>query len=196
MAKDTGHQDTLGFVEPVDIQEEMERSFLDYAMSVIVSRALPDARDGLKPVQRRILYGMYVGGMRPDRPAGLEPTPRRLTNVGTFRAYILNYLEAHPGVHQRMTLLVRQLEPGPAGLPLEIYCFSKDTAWAVYEGLQSDLFDHFIAIAPEFGLRIFQEPAGSDLAGLAGRAERGTTADGAAAGAADRTNESTEGTTV
>src|SRR6185437_6382274 len=58
----------LGNIEPIEIQEEMERSFLDYAMSVITSRALPDARDGLKPVQRRILYGMYAEGMRPDRP--------------------------------------------------------------------------------------------------------------------------------
>src|SRR5712671_6447710 len=58
---------TLGSLEPIEIQEEMERSFLDYAMSVITSRALPDARDGLKPVQRRILYGMYDQGMRPDR---------------------------------------------------------------------------------------------------------------------------------
>jgi DNA gyrase subunit A len=60
---------TLGeSIEPIEIQEEMERSFLDYAMSVITARALPDARDGLKPVQRRILYGMYAEGMRPDRP--------------------------------------------------------------------------------------------------------------------------------
>jgi DNA gyrase subunit A len=59
---------TLGNIEPIEIQEEMERSFLDYAMSVITSRALPDARDGLKPVQRRILYGMFAEGMRPDRP--------------------------------------------------------------------------------------------------------------------------------
>ena len=54
-------------IEPIEIQEEMERSFLDYAMSVITARALPDARDGLKPVQRRVLYGMYDGGLRPDR---------------------------------------------------------------------------------------------------------------------------------
>src|SRR3954447_19149460 len=60
-------EQTLGNIEPVEIQEEMERSFLDYAMSVITSRALPDARDGLKPVHRRILYGMYEGGMRPER---------------------------------------------------------------------------------------------------------------------------------
>ena len=59
---------TLGNIEPIEIQEEMERSFLDYAMSVITSRALPDVRDGLKPVHRRILYGMYDEGMRPDRP--------------------------------------------------------------------------------------------------------------------------------
>jgi DNA gyrase subunit A len=65
---DEGTQPTLEpNVEPVEIQEEMERSFLDYAMSVITARALPDARDGLKPVHRRILYGMYSGGLRPDR---------------------------------------------------------------------------------------------------------------------------------
>src|SRR3954466_8171919 len=57
----------LGNIEPIEIQEEMERSFLDYAMSVITARALPDARDGLKPVQRRILYGMLAEGLRPDR---------------------------------------------------------------------------------------------------------------------------------
>src|SRR3954471_7188979 len=60
-------QQTFGAVEPVELQEEMERSFLEYAMSVITARALPDARDGLKPVQRRILYGMYEDGIRPDR---------------------------------------------------------------------------------------------------------------------------------
>ncbi len=107
-------------------------------------------------------------GMRPDRPEGLEPTHRALTNVGTFRAYVLAYLRAHPGVHQEMTLLVRQLSPGSDGLPLEIYCFAKNTEWVAYEDLQADLFDHFFAIAPEFGLRIFQHPTGSDFAGLAG----------------------------
>ncbi|MGD8495424.1 MAG: mechanosensitive ion channel family protein [Gemmatimonadales bacterium] len=108
-------------------------------------------------------------GMRPDRPEGLEPTTRHLTNVGTFRVYMLNFLRARPDVHEGMTMLVRQLAPGPDGLPLEVYCFSKDTTWAVYEGLQADLFDHFIAVAPEFGLRVFQQPAGSDFAALTGR---------------------------
>src|SRR5213079_2907314 len=65
---DDGQQTLEGNIEPIEIQEEMERSYLDYAMSVIVARALPDARDGLKPVQRRILYGMYDLGARPGRP--------------------------------------------------------------------------------------------------------------------------------
>ncbi len=107
-------------------------------------------------------------GMRPDRAEGLEPTHRALTNVGTFRAYVLAYLRAHPGVHQEMTLLVRQLSPGSEGLPLEIYCFAKNTEWAAYEDLQADRCDPVFASAPEFGLSIFQHPAGSDFAGLAG----------------------------
>lgn len=108
-------------------------------------------------------------GMRLDRAEGQEPTRRGLTNIGTFRAYVLAYLRAHPGVHQEMTLLVRQLSPGSDGLPLEIYCFAKNTQWVAYEDLQADLFDHFFAIAPEFGLSIFQHPAGSDFAALAGK---------------------------
>ena len=115
-------------------------------------------------------------GMRPNRPDDLEPTRQGLTNIGTFRAYMMAYLRAHPDVHQDMTLLVRQLAPGPEGVPLEVYCFSRDTAWAEYERLQADLFDHFLAIAPEFALRLFQQPAGSDFAALArpgGSAEAG-----------------------
>ncbi|WP_026470844.1 mechanosensitive ion channel family protein [Alkanindiges illinoisensis] len=89
---------------------------------------------------------------------------RALTNLGTFRAYIQNYLQHHPGIHQEMTLLVRQLEPTAQGLPLEIYCFSNSTDWAFYENVQSDIFDHLLAILPEFGLRVFQQPSGADLA--------------------------------
>jgi miniconductance mechanosensitive channel len=95
------------------------------------------------------------------------PHIRKLTNVGTFRAYVFNYLKSHPMIHDRMTLIVRQLEPGPQGLPIEIYCFSNDTEWVSYEGLQADIFDHLIAILPEFGLRAFQEPAGTDFGRLA-----------------------------
>ena len=91
---------------------------------------------------------------------------RRLTNVGTFRAYAYNYLKNHPQIHKGMTLIVRQLAPGPEGLPLEIYCFTNTTDWSAYEGIQSDIFDHLLAIVPEFGLRLFQKPAGSDLENL------------------------------
>jgi miniconductance mechanosensitive channel len=88
---------------------------------------------------------------------------RQLTNIGTFRAYVINYLRNHPQIHQKMTLIVRQLEPGPTGLPIEIYCFSNDTDWANYEAIQADIFDHICAVVPEFGLRLYQQPAGSDL---------------------------------
>jgi miniconductance mechanosensitive channel len=94
---------------------------------------------------------------------GVTPDPRRLTNVGTYRAYVRHYLQDHPMIHKEMTLLVRQLEPGPQGLPLEIYCFSNDTDWGNYEGLQADILDHLIASLPDFGLQAFQEPSGGDL---------------------------------
>ncbi len=96
----------------------------------------------------------------------VEVNRRRLTNLGTFRAYAYNYLKHHPGIHKGMTLMVRQLDPGPEGLPLEIYCFTNTTEWTVYEDIQSDIFDHLLAIVPEFGLRLYQKPAGSDLANL------------------------------
>jgi len=88
---------------------------------------------------------------------------RRLTNVGVFRAYVGAYLRNHPGISQEMTLLVRQLQSTPQGLPLQIYAFTNTTQWAVYESIQSDIFDHLIAILPEFDLRVFQAPSGMDL---------------------------------
>ncbi|MCP4203922.1 MAG: mechanosensitive ion channel family protein [bacterium] len=88
---------------------------------------------------------------------------RRITNVGTFRAYILAYLKNHPKIHQEMTLLVRQLAPTSSGLPLEVYCFSADQDWEAYESIQADVFDHLLAVLPEFDLRIFQNPSGSDF---------------------------------
>jgi miniconductance mechanosensitive channel len=93
---------------------------------------------------------------------------RRLTNIGTFRAYCLAYLRNHPHIHQEMTLLVRQLQPTEHGLPLEIYVFVNNTAWAFYEGVQSDIFDHLLAVAKVFDLRVFQQPSGGDVvSGLA-----------------------------
>lgn len=92
---------------------------------------------------------------------------RRLTNVGTFRAYVLAYLQNHPSINQNLTLLVRQLEPTDTGLPLEIYAFSSEKDWIKYEAIQADIFDHLFAIAPEFDLSVFQKPSGADLQNLA-----------------------------
>lgn len=101
-----------------------------------------------------------------NNPGDADVNLRRLTNIGTLRAYIRNYLKHHPKIHNDMTLIVRQLQPGPTGIPIEIYCFSNDINWVNYEGIQSDIFDHICAIVPKFGLRIYQQPAGADLAGL------------------------------
>ncbi len=84
---------------------------------------------------------------------------RRLTNIGTFRAYVLAYLRANSGIHPDMTLMVRMLQPTPEGVPLELYCFTNTTAWVDYELIQSDIFDHLLAILPEFDLRVFQRPS-------------------------------------
>jgi miniconductance mechanosensitive channel len=88
---------------------------------------------------------------------------RKMTNLGTFRKYLEEYLHNHPKIHQDMTFLVRHLQPTDRGLPVEIYVFSNDQAWANYEAIQADIFDHILAIMPEFGLRVFQNPTGSDF---------------------------------
>ncbi|MBH2617215.1 mechanosensitive ion channel family protein [Serratia ureilytica] len=91
---------------------------------------------------------------------------RRLTNLGTLRAYLEAYLRAHPRIHQSMTLMVRQLAPTPEGLPLEIYAFTNTTVWAEYESIQADIFDHILAVIDEFGLRVHQTPTGNDMRGM------------------------------
>ena len=97
-----------------------------------------------------------------------EINARRITNIGTLRAYVIAYLKSHPRIAGGgFTLMVRQLPPGPQGLPLEIYCFTDTVDWGEYESIQADIFDHLIAILPEFGLRIFQEPSGLDFARMA-----------------------------
>lgn len=96
----------------------------------------------------------------------IDPTDisnsRQLTNIGTFRAYIEAYLKNHPKVHKEMTCMVRQLASTESGIPLELYCFSNDQNWVKYEAIQADIFDHIFAMAPLFGVRIFQHPTGHD----------------------------------
>ena len=97
--------------------------------------------------------------------SGRDPVNmRRSTNIGAFRAYVEQYLTNHPRIRKDMTLLVRQLQPTETGLPLEIYCFTSTVAWGEYEAIQSDIFDHLLAILPEFGLGLYQQPGGADVA--------------------------------
>lgn len=88
---------------------------------------------------------------------------RRLTNIGTFRAYLINYLRQRNDIDKSMTFLVRQLAPGAEGLPIEIYVFTNTTVWDEYESIQADIFDHILAVVPSFELKIFQSPSGNDF---------------------------------
>ncbi len=126
-------------------------------------------------LKKLALLSDYLGGKeieiddwnaRLGKTAEASANMRRLTNIGTFRAYVLAYLRAHPNIAQNMTLLARQLQPVRDGLPLEIYCFTRTTVWAEYENIQSDLFDHLLSVMPEFGLRLHQSPSGADIARL------------------------------
>lgn len=108
-----------------------------------------------------------------NEQAGVENDPEPVnglhqTNLGVFRAYLERYLRSLPGINQEMMLMVRQLQPTEKGLPVELYFFSKVTEWTVYEKVQADVFDHVLAVIPEFGLRVFQNPAGSDVRDLKG----------------------------
>jgi miniconductance mechanosensitive channel len=98
--------------------------------------------------------------------ADMPVNSRHLTNIGTFRAYMLSYLKQHEQIHKEMTLMVRQLAPTSSGVPIELYIFTNDTRWTVYEDIQADIFDHVFAILPEFGLRVYQGPTGADVRSL------------------------------
>ena len=103
---------------------------------------------------------------------------RRLTNLGTFRAYAKAYLRNNSHIHKQMTFLVRQLEPGPEGIPLQIYVFTTDTDWVKYEDIQANIFDHLLAVVPLFDLKVFQQPAGTDFQKLAPAGEEPAAATG------------------
>jgi len=146
-------QGTIRFLGDAEVAE-FERFFLLRAYLARKRRELSEALEHL------------------EEPAAQSSTVnrRRLTNIGTFRAYVFEYLRNHSQINPEATLLVRQLPPGPQGLPLEIYCFTRTTEWGAYESIQSDIFDHIIAITPEFGLRLFQDPAGADVSSALSRA--------------------------
>lgn len=88
---------------------------------------------------------------------------RRQTNLGVFRAYLTAYLKSLPTVNQNLTCMVRQLQPTDHGIPMELYFFCAIKDWIPYEGVQADVFDHLLAIIPEFDLQVFQSPSGRDF---------------------------------
>jgi miniconductance mechanosensitive channel len=137
-------QTSIGFLNPEEIARlqriSLLRHYLKHKHSELLSWNSALAEDGQEPANTR-----------------------RITNIGTFRAYVEQYLRQHPQIHQDMTQLVRQLSPTADGLPLQLYCFTNTTAWGSYESIQSDIFDHLLAILPEFGLRVFQHPSGADM---------------------------------
>jgi len=159
--------------------------FLD-AADVERLGALRLLRDHLARKQEDILQWNGQLGPREAIPANC----RRLTNIGAFRAYVEAYLRAHPRLRQDLTIMARQLPPGPEGLPMEVYCFTDTVVWTEYEGIQADIFDHLFAILPEFGLRVFQGPAGADLRAMAAFAGAGRP------GAAERRRDMTTGVAV
>ncbi|KAF1020666.1 MAG: Miniconductance mechanosensitive channel YbdG [Paracidovorax wautersii] len=137
--------------------------FLDEAQVAALSRVallqdyLADKQVAVRQTNEKLRE--TLGGEQ----AALATNLRRLTNLGTFRAYAQAYLRAHPGVRQDMMLMVRTMEPTADGVPVEVYCFTATTSWVPYEGIQGDVFDHLMAVLPEFGLRMYQSPSGSDL---------------------------------
>ena len=133
--------------------------------------------DDLRELEQIPLLADYLKQKRQELEEHNRPGSmlhRRLTNIGTFRAYIRAYLEAHPQIHAstEMTFLVRQLPPGPEGLPIELYVFSRNQDWAAYEGIQADIFDHLLSILPEFSLLTYQHPGTVDFQGIARSLEK------------------------
>jgi miniconductance mechanosensitive channel len=135
----------------------LDREQIDRLMKIAVLRPYMNAR--MSDVDKTNADRVTQLGELASAPAN----QRRLTNLGTFRAYIDAWLRAHPGINTDMTFIVRAMEPSPEGVPMEIYCFTSTTRWAEYEAIQSDIFDHLLAILPEFGLRLYQKPSGYDL---------------------------------
>ena len=132
-----------------------EQDVNDYRRFSLLEDYLTGKHDELKKYNQTM-----VGATADESDAAVNM--RRLTNIGTFRAYAWRYLKEHPRIRKDMTLLVRQLAPDD-GIPIELYCFTNTVKWTEYEDIQADIFDHLLAIMPEFGLQLFQRPAGKEF---------------------------------
>jgi len=128
--------------------------------------------DELDRLRRARLLSDYIEEkatelQRANQAEGVDPSSpmntRQLTNLGILRAYLTAYLADNDNINHDLTFMVRQLDPGPNGIPLQVYGFANNTSWVPYENIQSDIFDHIYAIIPEFGLRLHQAPSGHDV---------------------------------
>jgi miniconductance mechanosensitive channel len=137
-------QSSVGFIEPA-LREKLEKFKLLSGHFLSKEREIEDANNLLK---------------------GDQVNHRRLTNIGVFRAYILEYLKNHHEINNDLTMMVRQLSPTSMGLPLEVYAFTSSVEWTEYESVQSDIFDHLLAIVSNFELKLTQAPSGSDIKSL------------------------------
>ena len=140
-------QNSIHFLTPEELEHLQQFNLLD---------------DYLKKKQEELDEWNRALGEKGRKPLNT----RRITNIGTFRAYVEQYLKNHPHVHQEMLMVVRQQNLSAEGIPLEIWCFTNTTVFVQYEAIQSDIFDHLLAIMPEFGLRVFQSPSGADFQAL------------------------------
>lgn len=122
-------------------------------------RKLQLLSDHIETKLKEIAEDNKLRNIDPSSPAN----GRRLTNLGVFRAYLTAYLKANNKIHKSLIQMVRQLDPGENGIPLEVYAFSNDTNWVAYESIQADIFDHIFAVMPEFDLRVYQNPTGYDM---------------------------------
>lgn len=130
---------------------------------MLISNYVTDKQEEIREFNRNL-------GVTDD----MYPNGRRLTNLGVFRKYLEAYLKNNSNINQEMTLLVRHLQPDETGLPIEIYVFSKNKEWEAYESIQADIFDHILAVVPEFDLCIFQKPSGHDIQDLSKKLAEGT----------------------
>jgi len=129
----------------------------------------PEEIDELKKIKLLVPYieqrqkeiEAYNQAFYPDR--SMPVNGRNMTNAGLFRQYINEYVRHHPGIRQDMTVMVRQLSPSENGLPLELYMFTSDTRWVIYEGIMSDIFDHLLSAISYFNLEVFEVPASDDI---------------------------------
>lgn len=121
--------------------------------------------------QRKVRFATEDERLEWAKLPGLDATKLaapQLTNMQAYREYVTAYLERHPDSHEEMTLLVRELQPGAHGLPLEIYLFSRDQRWKEYEQIQAGIVEHLLAVLPKFDLSPFQYPTGGDFERLPG----------------------------